>query len=298
MAVSGIGQDDLAQVKRAALTAILSDDDLTQRLVLKGGSALEMIYRVSGRSSIDLDFSMAGAFEDGELASVRDRMDELLKRAFAEIGLAAFDVSLSRRPPHLTADLSDFWGGYGLEFKLATRELFDRLGGDLAELRRRAVPVGAGGRSRFEIDISAHEYVEPKAEREVEGYTVYVYTPAMIVAEKLRAICQQMPEYGRLVAKRNRAGAPRARDFLDIYTVVNHFRIDMAAGENPELLREVFAAKRVPLHLLGDVRGTGDFHRLDWPNVRATVLPGVALKPFEDYFNFVAALAERLVTAS
>ena len=47
---------------------------------------------------------------------------------------------------------------------------------------------------------------------ELDDYTIYVYSPTMIAIEKLRAICQQMPEYAL-----QRRPSARARDFYDIY---------------------------------------------------------------------------------
>ena len=290
---SGVGREQLDAVKTAALVALLADDELTGRLVLKGGSALEMIYGVSDRASIDLDFSMGGAFAADEIGPLRDRIERLLERGFGEIDYRVMDVKLAPKPTSLTADLAGFWGGYELSFKVVSRETFEQYA-DPEQQRRRAMPVGAGGRATFTIDISSHEYVEPKDAHEVEGYTVFVYSPAMIVAEKLRAICQQMPEYAPVVKRTDRPGSPRARDFLDIRTVVEHFEVDMATAGNLDLLRRTFAAKRVPPGLLAGVKGTADFHRLDWPSVENTVRPGRKLDPFDDYFAFVVGLIEAL----
>jgi hypothetical protein len=60
------------------------------------------------------------------------------------------------------------------------------------------------------------------------------------VIEKLRAICQQMPEY----THRTRHSG-RARDFYDIYCVVTELGIDLGSEENLELARRIFAAKQV-----------------------------------------------------
>ena len=62
-------------------------------------------------------------------------------------------------------------------------------------LRRRAEVVGPQQMRKYTIDISHHEFCEGKVKREVDDYTIYVYSLEMIAAEKLRAICQQMPEY-------------------------------------------------------------------------------------------------------
>ena len=124
-------------------------------------------------------------------------------------------------------------------------------------------------------------------------YRVFVYSAEMMVCEKLRAICQQMPEYGPVV-KRNRPGAARARDFLDIHTLVTERKIDLGSQTNRELLLQVFQAKRVPLSLLGLIRDYREFHRADFPAVKATVKPGVEIREFDFYFDYVLRLVEQL----
>ena len=65
---------------------------------------------------------------------------------------------------------------------------------------------------KFPIEISKHEYVDEKVAEIVDDLTVYAYSPQMLVAEKLRAICQQMPEYTELLEETReptRKGLPR-----------------------------------------------------------------------------------------
>ena len=115
----------------------------------------------------------------------------------------------------------------------------------------------------------------------------------MMVCEKLRAICQQMVEYGPVV-KRKRAGGARAKDFLDIHTIVVQRRLDMCSDENRLLLSEIFGAKRVPLSLLELIPKYQDFHRRAFPAVQATVKAGVRIKDFDFYFDFVVDLVAKI----
>ena len=55
---------DFTEIRRTAITALFSDDMLLDRLVLKGGNALSLVYELTSRTSLDLDFSMANAFDD------------------------------------------------------------------------------------------------------------------------------------------------------------------------------------------------------------------------------------------
>jgi len=63
--------------------------------------------------------------------------------------------------------------------------------------------------------------------------------------------------------------------------------INLLSKENVELIKVMFAAKQVPLHLIGEIHRTRDYHREDYLSLRATVNPGENLKDFDFYFDFV-----------
>ncbi|MGE3182356.1 MAG: nucleotidyl transferase AbiEii/AbiGii toxin family protein [Phycisphaerae bacterium] len=282
---------EITQLKRLTIQALVSDDELVQRLVLKGGNALSLAYGHTARASFDLDFSMTDAFDDERLPDIRQRIQTQLERAFETAGYVVFDVELEPRPENLSADLASFWGGYSLEFKVIPRKRYDELNGNLFELRRQAMPARPGGKARWEIDISRYEYCEGKTRTEIDQFTVFVYTPAMIVCEKIRALCQQTEEYAKFVRSHR---TPRARDFFDIVEATNRFGIDVTAAENLELLQNIFAAKHVPLHLLHAIDGDREFHRLAWQNVVDTVATDVRLRRYEYYSDRVVALCAEL----
>lgn len=122
---------------------------------------------------------------------------------------------------------------------------------------------------------------------EIDNYSVYVYSPEMIAAEKLRAICQQMPEYPLKPYP-----TPRARDFFDIQLIVSRTGVDLTSAENLELTRQIFAAKEVPLQLLENMGGVREFHRPDWESVRTSTK--AQLKEFDYYFDFVVNLVSSM----
>jgi hypothetical protein len=107
----------------------------------------------------------------------------------------------------------------------------------------------------------------------------------MIVFEKIRAICQQMEEYGLVVP--NSGKSTWARDFFDIYTILQHFDIDFLSRENTQLLSCIFEAKRVPLQLISLISNYREFHRPDFASVRDTVKADVVLKDFDFYFDYI-----------
>jgi hypothetical protein len=274
----------LDTVRRHILIALFSDDELMDTLVLKGGNALALVHHVGARASLDMDFSIQSAFADVDKAGVRIR--DLLKREFATIGYVVFDDKFEIRPSRPRQDTPEWWGGYMVEFKLAEQALYDNFKENLVELRKRSEELGPLQRRKYTIDISRHEFCSGKVQREVDDYIVYVYSLEMIAAEKLRAICQQMPEYPFGTK------SPRARDFYDIHQIVMGNGIELATEENFSMLSAIFAAKHVPLELLGSINEQRDFHVLDWPSVETSI--SGKHSDFDTYFDFVVSLASEL----
>jgi hypothetical protein len=132
----------------------------------------------------------------------------------------------------------------------------------------------------FRIEFSKYEFCKGKKEAEIDDYTIYVYTLDMLAIEKLRALCQQLPEYEGRSYK-----TARARDFYDIYVLVHDAGVNLSAEENVELIREIFAAKKVPLSFMSLLQTTKDFHAPDWPSVQESVTG--ELRDFDFYFDFV-----------
>ena len=276
---------DFAEIRQVTVTAIFSDDWLLDHLVLKGGNALNLVYDLGGRTSLDLDFSMRADFPD--LEDARRRIFHALRERFDAAGYVVFDEQFDPKPRLRGEDAKPWWGGYEVRFKLIEREKYERLKARVEKLRLNAMVTGAGQERTFSIDVSKFEYTEGKAKRELDYFTIYVYTPEMIAIEKLRAICQQMPEYEH----RGRSTA-RARDFYDIHRVVTKLDVDLAKRDNIELAKHIFAAKRVPLEFLSKIAAQRQFHRRDWPAVQASALD--AVDGFDFYFDFVLSQVDRL----
>ena len=287
--------DQLERIKKLAIIAMFSDDDLMDILVLKGGNAIDIVYGIASRSSLDLDFSMATEFNPVEMSSIKSRFEKALNRVFDEAGYKVFDIKFGERPEDRSPNVPPFWGGYRLEFKLIDKIKYAELENDVQRLRLSAEDVGPGARKTYRIEISKWEYCDGKNAEELDDYTVYVYTPAMIVLEKLRAICQQMPEYSRFLGKSYETA--RARDFFDIYTVVEHFNINLTTYENLRLLKDIFAVKEVPINLIGNIKEFREYHRSDFIAVENTVKPNIKIKDFDYYFDYVVNKCNKLIEA-
>jgi len=281
--------EGFAEIRRTAIAALFSDDVLLQKLVVKGGNALELIHGIGGRSSMDLDLSIEGGdFEN--LTDIRRRLSAALQRTFRDAGLIVFDERFSQKPTVLNPAQPANWGGYVLEFKLIEKEKHEQLVGNIDDLRRNAALIWTQQQRVLRIEISRHEYFM-KQRAVVNDLNVYVYTLPMIAVEKLRAICQQMPVYTP-----RRHPSPRARDFYDIFTISKHPGIDLLNAEVVALVDPCFRAKDVPVELLERIGESYSFHEPDWPAVVSST-PKLSPSDYRFYFEAVSELARRLYAA-
>ncbi len=276
---------DFNEIRKNVIIAIFSDDQFMEQLVLKGGNAISLVHRLDYRKSLDLDFSMSGDFQNLEETS--QRLFTALRRHFEALSFVVFDEKLTAKPHIDGEDLRPWWGGYELNFKLIGVEKYHRLKERPDKMSSDALVINANQERTFGIDFSKYEYTDPKILVDFESYSIPVYTLEMIAVEKLRALCQQLPEYeikGR--------GKRRARDFYDIHLIETNGQLDLGSPENQKLLINIFEAKRVHLSLLGKIETQREFHREDWPAVINAI--GKDDLGFDFYFDHTLKIIERL----
>jgi predicted nucleotidyltransferase component of viral defense system len=283
----------IEKIKKLAIIALVSDDTLMEQLVLKGGNAIDLIYNISARASIDLDFSIPGDFEEESTSVIQDKLHKLFKETFEPEGLIVFDVQVIKKPANLKhPDEMKFWGGYEINFKVIPKSSYNNHSGDIESLRKYSTVIDGKDRKVFKIDISKFEYCDDKIAKDVEGYTVFVYTTEMLVIEKIRAICQQHPEY-REIVKRH-APNSRARDFFDIYNILQLYPIDFGSERIRKILTACFESKKVPMHLIHKISSQRELHSTGYPSLRDTVTNREELKEFDFYFDFVVKLLDSI----
>jgi len=278
--------DELRVIRKLVIISLFSDDDLMDVFVLKGGNALDIAYNINSRASIDIDISMESDFKQNELEEIRRKIERALTVTFYDAGYAVFDVEIQIQPLKQYPETKDFWGGYTLEFKIIESEKFKAYESDIDSLRRNAKVIGDRNKKKFKVDISKYEFCKAKAEAVLDDYTIYVYTPLMVVYEKLRAICQQMDEYVKMVGTHKRG---RAKDFFDIYTILEGWNspANIYSSQNLEMLREIFEVKRVPLYLLGRISDDREFHRDSFNIVKDAVYADIDIKDYDFYFDYI-----------
>jgi predicted nucleotidyltransferase component of viral defense system len=278
----------LAEVRRTIVIAVAADDVLSEHLVLKGGNALEIAWGLSSRASLDLDYSIDGeGLPEEELSN---RLFRSLKDRFALLKLVVVDEQFVSKPRIAGEGIPTL--GYAATFKLVSRDVYDNYVKDPKRLRDRAVRITGkpDGSATFSIEISKNEYCKDKTMVSVEQFGVSVYSFRLIVLEKFRALCQQIPELKLRVNP-----TQRARDFYDIYAVSSHEPMDLTAPDSLQIIKHVFEAKKVPLDALAMLRDQRDFHRAGWPSVVLTARG--KLKEYDEYFDYVIEMASSILEA-
>ncbi|WP_282149259.1 nucleotidyl transferase AbiEii/AbiGii toxin family protein [Algibacter lectus] len=270
----------LDKIKLLTLRALMHDEKLMYGLVLKGGNALQLVYDITDRASMDIDFSIEGDFTESDYNRINSTLDALLNDEFQKENLIVFDIKFIEKPK---TNKVKIWKGYNIEFKVAHEEKWFE--DDIDKTRRNAIKI-LGQSTKFSIDISSFEYIASAKKHDLDGTVLLVYTPEMIVIEKLRALCQSIPEYQEIINTARIKG--RARDFYDIWNICNQFSIDVNSSQNKELIQEIFKAKRVPVSFLNLLEEYKDLQRENWKSVEDTL--GSENKGFDFYFDYVMKL--------
>ncbi len=298
--MANLDHAQLDEIRKLTIIAMFAASDKFMNLfALKGGNALNYIYKLDERSSIDIDISMESSFEelDISLQEVKKTLILSFERVFKENGFKVFDINLDRRPPVLSENKKEFWGGYLLTFKVLEYDKWTKFKQDpeknIEDMRRQAIPFTPDFKRKFSVDISRYEYCRDKQPEVLDDYFIYVYTPKMIVLEKLRAICQQTEEYKEIV--NTHIIRARAQDFFDIYiTLKNYPEIDLSAPETIKTLKEIFQIKKVPLKILEVIENYREFHRESFRAVEDTV-SSTEIKSYDFYFDFVLSEIDKIL---
>jgi len=279
------------KIKQLSIIAIFSDDYLLEKLVLKGGNALNFIYKINSRASMDIDLSMENDFKPEELPIIENKIKNSIINTFKENNFEIFDLNFTERPKIKNPKSPDFWGGYAVEFKVISKETFDKFKNNPDSLRKHALTIDNTHKRKVKIDISKFEYCQTKKETDFEGYTIYVYTPEMIIFEKIRSLCQQMPEYTKEIYKTK---TPRSRDFYDIYTISQIYEMDFNKQENKNLIKHIFDVKKVPLNLINKIKDFKEFHEKDFESLKDTVSKNENIKEFNFYFEYLIEICNKI----
>ncbi len=286
---------DYQEVRKLAIQAIYLDDNLSDILVLKGGNALS-ILELTRRASYDLDFSLYECtMEDEEL---EEKFKAAITNYFEENDYKVIKFEFKVKPKKEVAPKLFKWGGYAIEFKFIDIDKYTEITKTTQEATVKKAYAQeyanmTGTNDPVLIELSKNEYCKDFHEKAFEDITIKIYSPWMIIFEKLRAICQQMEEY-----KKRTTSTPRARDFFDIYTTSKAYVLEKTPPEEIEELKElcqnIFKIKEVDMSLLERLDEYRGFHEQSFQKVIDSVLEKERsnLKSFDFYFDETKKMAE------
>lgn len=273
-------------IRRKIIVALFSDDYLMDKLVLKGGSAIDLVYKIDQRSSIDLDFSMEDDFKNSEMITAGKKIKSLINRELLRENYQIFDFKFEPKPKN---NQNKNWGGYRVEFKIIEKDKFNP--DDLNKMRRESRPINKKFHKKFTVDFSKYEYINEKIEKNLDGYIIYVYSVDLIIIEKIRSICQQNPEYRSIIA--SAVTRESARDFYDIYLLMKDRDIDKFISDNVLTIKNVFKKKDVPLKYLLNIEEQFEIHNEGYSSLKDTVMHKEELLSFREYFEYVKEICRK-----
>jgi len=270
------------EVISETIFAIYRTPQVSRRLFLKGGSAMRLFDNLKSRLSIDADFSIVRSIDHERrfFSAIKSSVG----KAFRKLKFDVIDFKWEQRPRNRGPERPKWWRGWVCQFKLVA---FAHRGSSIEVKRRNAlVPEGANS-SVITIEISEHEYCGEKRTKTIRGVRILGYSRELLVLEKIRAICQQNPQYTYRVSKN------RARDFYDIHELTTH-GAGMAFRGSEGLIKKVFDAKEVPLHFLAALWDNAfiDEQRRGFDEVKDTVTGPVS--DFDVYVEHLRFLVQEI----
>jgi len=279
------GKNYFEQIRLLSMIALFADDELMDHVVLKGGNVLSLLYKMANRTSMDIDASLTSDLP-WSLKETERRLIEAFGRVFGAEGLEIFDVSFLQKPKTLGDKQDKRFIGYVFTFKVMESERAKAYQDRKVRKSIEAIVVGENQQRTFRVDFSTYEFIKGKSEFEIEGYVIQAYSLELIAVEKLRAICQQFPDYPGRKKK-----SSRSRDFFDIYTLVHGSYVDFTNEGTLSLVRPVFDAKEVSLDYLIRLDEVFDIHEASFQALKNTIPAGIEIHDFRFYFEFIKTIA-------
>ena len=182
-------------VQFVVLVSMSSSAALVSRVAFKGGNALRFVHG-NQRGTLDLDFSAEGDFPDSPVA-IKGLMDVALKSAERQLQVKARCQSIHRKPPGVDKTMPTY--SIKVCYQLPGDRYFQNIDERLAAGKTLSEVV--------EVEISLNDVLCETGDEQFtpESKPLRVCTLDDIIAEKLRALLQQIP--------RNRS---RPQDVFDI----------------------------------------------------------------------------------
>ena len=279
---------EIDEIIREILYGLYHDGVFTKDILIKGGQAVRIKEDIKHRFSVDIDASVNGAIPDPSTFFVLFKRS--LDKQFIKSNLVVIDFKQVRKPrnPHL--DTPAFWTGWLVTFKLLEKE---NQKPDKEKQSRMAIIPDGSASPKITVELSEHEYcgdfkqMKLEIKNEPEKVSTYWYSTEMLVVEKIRAICQQHPDYPH-----RRKPTSRARDFYDIANLIEK-KIkdkDLSNFKNKcaNLIDPIFKAKQVDKKIIKKIFEPKFVAKMKegWPLVLETT-PNRGKHEFEIYVDIL-----------
>lgn len=277
------------QIRTTTLKALFSNDKLEGVLTLKGGTAMKL-HGLTERESQDLDFSIRESirFSKEKEGPV---FEKCIQDEFNKYGYKVLNFLFKDKPATRKDGLPPYWGGYEITFSIMPNERFEQLSPKQLQNATMYAESIEGNKKRIQIDLSFDEYTAGRVSKKIDGIDVYLYSPLMIIYEKIRASCQQLPSYELASSKKT-----RARDLYDIYRIltdIQHVNLydDVLNPSNHSIIRIMFDLKGVNLKLIPEIQSYKEELRRDYED---HVLPLIPRDKNPPEFDFLFSYAMEL----
>lgn len=254
------------EIITATLLAMFKDNIFDDKIYLKGGQALRIKEKLTSRFSADIDFSVPGAIQNPD--DLFSKLKGALYAEFQSKGLHIFDFDYYKKPKVKKDGSPDFWSGWGMEFKLI-QDSKKTLA--LDTMRRQALLPEGCVSTKITIDVSEYEYCGSVEKLKIGSVEIATYSRALLLLEKIRAICQQHSSYEL------KGVDSRARDFYDIEKLWQKVLKDKKhltfIKECKIHIPHVFSSKNVPLELMDKIFEPDflEIQKSGWETVKSTV---------------------------
>ncbi|QPW46699.1 nucleotidyl transferase AbiEii/AbiGii toxin family protein [Bacillus thuringiensis] len=297
-------QKQIQHFQNLSLCAILSSDIFADKIVLTGGSVLNLVYNVHNRVSVDLDLSLESPILPHEYVRLETELDHNFEEAFSKENYKVLNSRLEIRSLNLHNKFSseNLFDPKEILYKYAFqlmdlneyKEICNHPGStkEQKEVRCRDNIIALPNKKKFfEIDFKWEGPILEKQEYEINNYTLKVPSPYILLCKKMIGILAHSPNIGDTPEKFKRA---RAQDFFDIHSLIASQMIhlqDLLQPNNLKIFQTMLTEKNIETSSLKDLKKHREFHQNNFADsVRNMSL--FLLGNFKYYFDFIIHLID------
>lgn len=279
---------NIEEIIKEVIFTLYHEGVFNNKILIKGGQAIRIKEDIKHRFSVDIDASVEGEISDPDIFFIKFKRS--LDKQFSKFNIIIIDFKREKKPKNPHPDAPAFWTGWLVTFKLLDKEN-ESLPFEI-QSKMAIIPNGTIS-PKIIVELSEYEYcgdsevMKLKIDNERDEATVFCYSTEMLVVEKIRAICQQHPDYPH-----RKTTANRARDYYDIVNLIEKKIKEKKYNEFKEkctkLIKPIFEAKQVNIELLTKIYDPKFLEKMKsgWGLVLKTT-PNEERKDFDIYVDIL-----------